>query len=108
MIDDRRVEIALDYLNADPSPVAIALKRSLDAENKCKRRYAEAFLAAEGSVEARKAQAELDGDYIKAKDEEAEALGDLQDQRDHKNGAEFIIECWRTEQSNIRAAERVR
>lgn len=108
IVDDRKVEIALEYLNADPAPVALARKEVTDAENKCKRIYARAFLEAEGPVEARKAQAEIEHDYVTAKDEESEAMGRLENERAKVRGAEMLIEAWRTEQSNIRAAERIR
>jgi t-SNARE complex subunit (syntaxin) len=108
IVDVSKVETALEYLNADPHPLARAQRDIFVAENNSKRVFARAFLNAEGSVEARKAIAELDVDYISARNREAEAIEQLHDHREHKNGAEFIIEAWRTEQSNIRASERVR
>ena len=108
IVNYRQVKIALEYLNADPAPVALARKEVTDAENKCKRVYSRAFLEASGPVEARKAQAEIDHDYVTAKDEEAEALSQLENERAKVRGAEMLIEAWRTEQSNIRAAERIR
>lgn len=108
IVDERKVEIALEYLNADPAPIALARKEVTDAENKSKRQFAHAFLSASGSVDARKAQAETDPDYMMARDEEAEAIGNLENERAKCRGAEMLIEAWRTEQSNIRAAERMR
>lgn len=107
IVNDRNVEIALDYLNADPAPVAIARKEVTDAENKSKRQYAHAFLAATGAVEARKAQAEIDPDYMMARDEEAEAISRLENEKAKSRGAEMIIEVYRTESANTRRAERI-
>ena len=108
IVDDRKVEIALDYLNADPAPVALARKEVTDAENECKRCWAKAYLEAQGSVEYRKAKAETDAGYNGAQDEYAEAVRKLENERSRVRGAEMLIEAWRTEQSNIRAAERLR
>lgn len=108
IVRDEDVEVALAYLNERPHPLSRALLAATTAENRCKRAFALAFMAATGSVEQRKATAELDADYVAAKVMEADAIEQLQDLKERKNGAEFIIECWRTEQSNIRAAERIR
>jgi uncharacterized protein YpiB (UPF0302 family) len=108
IVDDDHVAAALAYLNEHPHPLAHAQYQLMAAENKCKRVFAQAYLAAEGSIDARKATAELNSEYIEAKESEARATEQLLDFREHKNGAEFIIEAWRTEQSNIRASERVR
>ena len=108
IIKDDHVESALAYLNERPHPLSRALLSVTQAENNAKRCFARAFLAATGTEFARKAQAETSEEYIRAKDAEAAAIEQLQDHREQKNGAEFLIECWRTEQSNIRAAEKVR
>lgn len=107
IVDERKVEIALDYLNADPAPVALARKEVADAENKCKRLWAQAFLDADGSVEARKAAAETDASYAAAQDEYLEAVKNLENERGKSRGAEMIIEVYRTESANTRRAERI-
>jgi hypothetical protein len=108
IVTEQMVEQALAYLNEQPHPLARARKRLLDAENKAKQLYAKALLLADGPVDARKATAETAAAYVKARDDEANATLELEDHRQRVRGAEFIIECWRTENANIRAAERVR
>lgn len=105
---EKLVETAVDYLNMNPHPLAAARKRVTDAEIKARRSFADAFLAAEGSVDARKAHAELSEDYTKARTEESNALYELERERARVKGAEMIIEIWRTENANARAVERVR
>lgn len=108
IVDDHKIELALDYLNMVPHPLALARKDVTDAENRARQAFARAFLSAEGPVEARKAQAELAPAYTQAKAEEADAVLDLETHRARVKGAEFILECWRTENANARAAERIR
>ena len=108
IVDERKVEIALEYLNADPSPVAIARKEVTDAANKCKQVYARALLDAEGSVEVKKAKAEIHHDHLTAKDEESDAIFRFDNERDKRDGAKMLIDVWMEESRNIRAAERIR
>lgn len=108
IVSEKNVSDALTYLSDDPHPLALARKYVTDAENKSKRCYAAAFISAEGSVEARKAAAETDEHYATAKREEAEAVLDIERHKARIRAAEMLIEVWRTENANIRAAERVR
>lgn len=108
IVSERNVSDALAYLADSPHPVAKALKTKTDAENVSKRTYAEAFLAAEGSVEARRAKAELDPKYVIAKEKESAAILELETHKSRIRAADMILEIWRTENANARAAERVR
>ena len=108
IVTDDMVQTALDYLNDDPPPIALARHAVTVTENKSKEIYARAFLGAFGSVDARKASAEIDPEYITAKLEEAAAILDLETHRAKSRGAEMLIEAWRSEQANVRAAERMR
>lgn len=108
IVSERNVSDALAYLADDPHPLALARKHITDAENKSKLAYAKAYLDAQGSVDARKATAELDGEYVIARAEESEAILDLERHKARTKAAEMLIEVWRTENANIRAAERVR
>lgn len=105
---DDRVELALSYLSMDPHPLAIARKDVTDAETKVRQTFARAFMAADGSVEARKATAEVSPDHVAAKAEESAAAFDLERHRARVKGAEMLIEIWRSENANARAAERIR
>ena len=108
IVNQERVELALDYLNLDPHPLALARKDVTDAENRARQSFARAFLSAEGSVESRKATAELSSEYRQAKAEESDAMLDLEKHRARIKGAEMLLEVWRTENANARAAERIR
>lgn len=108
IVTDEKVEIALSYLNMDPHPLALARKDVTDAETKAKQAYARAYLGADGSVEARKATAETSADYAAAKREEANAALEFERHRARVKGAEMMIEIWRSENANARAAERIR
>jgi hypothetical protein len=108
IVSDRNVSDALAYLADDPHPLALARKHLTDAENEAKQAFARCFLAAEGSVDARKATAEINEVYIRAKDVETEAILELERHKARAKAAEMLLEVWRTENANIRAAERIR
>lgn len=108
IVSERNVSDALAYLADSPHPIAVAQKRKADAENASKRAYAKAFLAADGSVDTRKQKAELDETTVAAKDNEAEAILELETHRSRIRAAEMLLEIWRTENANARAAERIR
>lgn len=108
IVSDRNVSDALTYLSDDPHPLARARHELTLAENKTKEAFAEAFLDAEGSVDARKSAAELSEIYVSAKSAEADAQLSFERHRSRVKAAEMIIEVWRSENANVRAAERVR
>ena len=108
IVSDRNVQTALEYLSIDPHPLALAQKDVTDAENKRKECYARAFLAAQGSVDARKAEAEIEGDVVSAKTDESEAIFELERHKARSRAANMLLEIWRTENANARAAERIR
>lgn len=107
-VSERNISDALAYLADDPHPVAIARKHVTDAENVRKRVWAKCFLDASGTVDARKATADCHPDYCAAQDEEAEAILNLERHKSRVRAAEMLIEVWRSENANVRAAERVR
>jgi hypothetical protein len=109
IVTDTNFHDALAYLAQDPHPIALARKDVTDAENEAKRAFAQAFLNSKGSsADARKADAELDEDYIAMKDREAEMVMEFDRHRARVKAAEMLIEVWRSENANVRAAERVR
>jgi hypothetical protein len=108
IVTEKNVSDALGYLATDPHPVALARKSVTDAENEAKRCYATAFMDAQGSVEARKSAAETDEAFVAARKAEAEAILDLERHKARTKAAEMLIEVWRSENANVRAAERVR
>lgn len=108
VVSEKNVSDALTYLADDPHPLAIAKKRVTDAENKAKRIWARAVLSATGSDQTKKATAEIDPKYADAKDEESEAIQELERCKARAKAAEMIISVWQSEGANARAAERVR
>jgi hypothetical protein len=108
IVSDKNVTDALTYLADDPHPIAKARKALTDAENASKQIFAKIFLSGSGSVDARKASAEVHEVYQEAKSEEAEAVLEFERHRSRVKAAEMIIEIWRSENANARAAERVR
>ena len=108
IVSERNVSDALAYLAQDPHPLALARKDVTDTENNAKRAYAEAFITSTGSVEAKKAAAEICPLVINAREGEAEATLAHERHKARVKAAEMLIEVWRTENANIRAAERVR
>ena len=108
IVSDDTVSKALQYLADDPHPIAIARKDVTDAENEVSELYSRLFLAAGGSNEVRKATALQDPLYCDAKIKEAEAIHDWERHRARVKAAEMIIEVWRSENANARAAERIR
>ena len=108
IVSDKNVSDALAYLAIDPHPVALARKDTTDAENKCKELFARSYLAADGSIDARKATSEINEEYIAAKAEESQAILDLERHRARARAADMLLEIWRTENANARAAERIR
>lgn len=108
IVSEKNVSDALTYLADDPHPIAEARWSLTNAENKSRETYARCFLAAVGAVETRKATAEVASEYITAKAAEAEAVKQFERCRSRVKAAENLIEVWRSENANIRAAEKVR
>lgn len=108
IVTEQNVSDALAYLADDPHPVAHARKLVTDSENKSKAIFARVFMSGVGPVANREAQAEGDPDYISAKAEEADAVFELERHRARVRAAEMLIEVWRSENANARAAERIR
>ena len=108
IVSENNVQTALTFLADDPHPLAVAQYNLAKAENYRKECFARAFVDADGGAELRKATAEIAEEYMKAKATEAEAIYELERVKSRKNAAENLIEVWRTENANARAAERVR
>jgi hypothetical protein len=103
------VSDALAYLAADPHPLAVARFNLTRAENIARETFASLFLQSdEKTNDAKKADVERDPLYVGVKQAEAECILELERHKSRTKAADMLIECWRTEQSNIRAAERVR
>jgi hypothetical protein len=108
IVTEKNVSDALTYLADDPHPIAKARYDLNLAETNAKRAFAIAFMEAQGSVDLRKAAAENDDAYQSARATETEAIFELARHQARVKAAENIVEVWRSENANIRAAERVR
>ncbi len=109
IVSDDNVHDALKYLAIDPHPIALARKDLTDAENEAKAAFARAFLASMGtSADARRMAAEVSDEYTAAKEAEAEAVLEFERHKARMKAAEMLIEVWRSENANARAAEKVR
>lgn len=108
IVSDKHVEAALEYLNAQPHPISVARYNVVVTETAAKAAYARAFLNATGTVRERECAAEISDEYQAAKAAEADAIMEFEDQRTKQKRADAIVEVWRSEQANTRAAEKVR
>ena len=108
IVSERNVSDALAYLATDPHPLALARKDVTDAENAREAEFAGLFVVAEGTVRDRESAVERNASYQALKAAEAEAELALERHKARVKAAEMLIEVWRTENANIRAAERVR
>lgn len=107
-VTEKNVGDALTYLAADPHPVAIGKFNLTVSENKTRETYAVLFLSTTGTNDARKAIVESTPAYIEAKHLEAEAVLEFERHKSRVKAAEMLLEIWRTENANARAAERIR
>lgn len=108
IVSENNITDALAYLAIDPHPLALARKDVVDAENIAKEIFASQFLKAQGTVKERESEAECSTLYITAKADESGAILELERHRARSRAAEMLIEVWRSENANARAAERVR
>lgn len=109
IVSEKNISDALGYLAIDPHPLALARKYVVDAENECKAIFARLYLNSNGSsVAAREAEATCAQSYVQAKEAEAEAILELERHKARSRAAEMLIEVWRSENANVRAAERIR
>lgn len=107
MITDDQMDAALAYL-ADDETAARVIYELAVAENTTARTFAELFLFYSGSVESRKMEATIHPDYQDALSKEAEAKRELARHKARCNHADKIVDMFRTQAANVRAAERVR
>ena len=109
MVSDEDVEKALAYLNADPSPISLAKLDLMNTENEKERVYATILMASKGkSIAAREYEVEASEEYRVACNMHSAASAAYDDERARMRGAEAIIDVWRSQNANIRAAERIR
>lgn len=108
IVSDKNVSDALIYLADDPHPIAKARKELTDAENEEKRIWAEIYLQQTGSVRDKESATDAHSKVNQARAKTSDALLCLERHRSRVRAAEMICEIWRSENANIRAAERIR
>jgi len=108
IVSEKNISDALTYLADDPHPIAKGRFAVTLAENEANKIYSRLFLQAEGSIDARKATALCSPEHIAAKQVEADAVFEYERHKARVKAAEMLLEIWRTENANARAAERVR
>ena len=109
MITEDKVEAALFYLVEDPHPVAIARFNLAKAENHSKALYSRLFLTSnQPNNDLKRASVECNAEYMEAKTKEADCIFEYERHRARVKGSETVIECWRTDNANARAAEKIR
>lgn len=109
LISDDKIEAALQFLATTSEDIAAARAMRLRCEFRRKRTRAELIRKAnESNAQMRDAWAESHPDYAAAC--EAECLAVERDEflRDRRNGADAVIEAWRSEQANARAGGNLR
>lgn len=108
IVSEKNISDALAYLAVDPHPLALARKYVVDAENLTKLVCAQLYLKTSGTVKERESEVECNVEYVDAKAAEGEAVLDLERHKARARAAEMLIEVWRSENANVRAAERIR
>lgn len=104
MISNEQVEKALDYLRDTAEDLAQWRSRRVWLEEKKKTIRSHAFLGAEGTVAEREAKARTDEEYLKALDDEREAVHEETLIRARRDAAEAKIEAWRSMEASKRAS----
>lgn len=108
-VTEANVTAALCYLADDPHPLAIAQFNLATSEATTKQTYARLFLDSnQTTVDAKKASAECHPDHMAAKQVEANAIQEVERHRRRVKAAESLLDIYRTENANARAAERIR
>lgn len=107
-VSEKNVSDALYYLAQDPHPIAVARFNLTLAENAAREKAAELYLVTEGTVKERESLVEVDPTMKLARSKEADSQMEFERHRSRVKAAEMLLEVWRTENANARAAERVR
>lgn len=106
IVSEKNVSDALGYLATGGSSSVEAAH--LAAERARDKREAEVFLSVKGSVEERKMRVRLDNEFGELQALADEAKVELTRAKNREKSAGMMCDIYRTENANIRAAERVR
>jgi hypothetical protein len=107
IVSENAVGAALAYLG-DEETAARTRFDVVTAENKAKEIFARLYLSYQGTITERESRATCNPEFQETKAVEAEAIRELERHKAQVKSAEMLIEIFRTENANARAAERVR
>jgi hypothetical protein len=108
IVDEEKVQTALDYLSIWPHPEAKAKWRLSNAENEFEVVWAQVYKENEGTVEDRKCACHLDQRVRDAKEAVSKGRYEADAHKARVRSSETIIDVWRSENANARAMERIR
>ena len=103
-ITQERMEAAMQFLAECDEPYAQEKMELEKATILAKRVRARAFLVADGSVEQRKATAEVAGDTIAADEAYCASVKAYETLKAQRQRAELVIDIWRTLEASRRKA----
>ena len=104
MIDESRLESAMNYLASTDIGYAEAKTRMERAEILRKRARSRILLTTQGTVAERSALADTHEDVIAADDEYIEAIKQYETLRARRQRAELVVEVWRSLEASRRRA----
>ena len=102
MITDEQCENALKYLSSTDETGAILKGNVARSEYLAKLARSKVFLMSEGSVEARKATAEVSPEVQQAEEDYCTAVVEFEKVRAKRQTRELIVETWRSVNANRR------
>lgn len=108
IVSDDNIHDALAYLAIDPHPIALAKKDLTDAENEKEKTYAEVYGGQSGSIRDKEMATDADSRIVECRVRISEMALALERHKARVRAAEMLIEVWRSENANARAAERIR
>jgi hypothetical protein len=104
IVTDEGVHNALEFLRKNAAKIGAARRRLVLADGMVSHVEAlQSRMSEEKAADARKAEARASAEYKAAVVEQAEAAGAYETMRAAQIAASAIIECWRSEQANIRS-----
>ena len=108
IVSEGNVHDALAYLAEDPHPLAKANFELTKATNAEKETWAKIYGDQQGSIKDKEAATDCDARVIAARAHTGHCEYEVERHRSRARAAGMIIEVWRTENANARAAERIR
>jgi hypothetical protein len=104
VITQEKMEAAMQFLSESDISYAEAKTHLMQTEILCKRIRSRVFVTETGSVEARKAAADVNKDVIDADDGYIEATLEYETIKARRSRAEIVIDVWRSIEASRRKA----